>query len=99
MADILNHPDKDELTDEKEFKFAEGSVLIKTSDGSPLDLKMSIMPTPSKTPRVRRFVALRAFPSVAPTSPRLWAMPAGALTAPRHWPSKPITCMALESTT
>ena len=42
MAEILEHPDKDELTDEKEFKFAEGSVLIKTSDGSPLDLKMSI---------------------------------------------------------
>ncbi len=42
MADILDHPDKDELTDEKEFRFTEGSVLIKTANGSPLDLKMSI---------------------------------------------------------
>lgn len=41
MAQILEHPDKDELTDEKEFKFAEGYVVLKTSDGSPLDLKMA----------------------------------------------------------
>jgi hypothetical protein len=42
MAESVEHPDKDELTDEKEFEFAEGSVVLKTSDGSPLDLKMSI---------------------------------------------------------
>lgn len=42
MAEILAHPDKDDLTDEREFKFAEGSVLLKTKDGKPLDLKMSI---------------------------------------------------------
>lgn len=42
MAKILDHPDKNDLSDESEFKFAEGSVLIKTSDGSPLDLSRSI---------------------------------------------------------
>jgi hypothetical protein len=42
MAEILEHPDKESLTDEKEFKFAEGAVLLKTNDGKPLDLKMSI---------------------------------------------------------
>ena len=42
MTKILDHPDKDELTNEKEFKFSGGSVLLKTSDGRPLDLKMSI---------------------------------------------------------
>lgn len=41
MAEILSHPKKDELTDEQSFEYAEGTVIIRTKDGSPLDLKMA----------------------------------------------------------
>lgn len=42
MADILEHPDKDTLTDEYTFPFPEGDVTLKTKDGRPLDYKMSV---------------------------------------------------------
>lgn len=42
MADILEHPDKNLLTDEYTFPFAEGDVTLKTKDGQPLDYKMSV---------------------------------------------------------
>jgi hypothetical protein len=42
MAKILEHPNKDDSTDEQMFKFAEGEVMLKTTDGSPLTLSKSV---------------------------------------------------------
>jgi hypothetical protein len=42
MATILEHPDKDLLTDEHTFNFPEGSVSLRTKDGRPLDYKMTV---------------------------------------------------------
>lgn len=42
MADILEHPDKDLLTDEHTFHFPEGDVILKIKDGRVLDYKLSL---------------------------------------------------------
>lgn len=42
MATILDHPDKDKKIDEETFDLGEGSVTIRTLDGTPLTMYQCI---------------------------------------------------------